>query len=69
MSTTDQSQPRTTDSGSVNIAKPRDSMSHVLVCPAYSDIRCSLELDLMDDEKLADYFSQVVKRRIDNEED
>ena len=69
-SATDQSQPRITeDSGSVKPTKSRDSMSHVLVCPAYDDIRSSLELDPMDDEKLADYFTQVVQRRIDNGED
>ena len=53
-----------------NQSQPRDSQSHILLdCPAYSDLRSSLELDPMNDELLADFFTQVVQRRIENGDD
>ena len=54
---------------STNQPAPRDSISHILVCKAYSDIRSSIELDHRNDEKLANFFIQVVQRRIDNGDD
>ena len=70
MSASNQSQPSTSQVTGTSNQSRRDSQSHVLlVCPAYSDIRSSIELDPMDDEKLAEFFTQVVQRRIDNGED
>ena len=62
-----QSQAGVTDT--TNQIQPRDTQSHLLVCNSYSDIRSAIQLDPMDDGKLADFFIQVVQRRIENGED
>ena len=51
-----------------NIAEyPTDSQSHVLLCPAFSDLRENMDLE--DDRELVEFFKSVVERRIKNGED
>ena len=47
---------------------PDDSQSHLsLECPAFSDLR--EQLDSSDEGSLADFFRQVISRRLNQEED
>ena len=62
-SSTNQSHPRDSQS------HPRDNQSHLLVCDMYSDLRSDLDQDPLNDEKLAEFFINVVQRRIDNGDD
>ena len=50
-----------------NTEVPADSQSHVLHCPAFSDLRGTLDLE--NDRDLVKYFRSVVERRIQNGED
>ena len=45
----------------------RDTQSHIMICPGYSNIR--QDLDLENDRDLVDYFSQVVKVRMEAEDE
>ena len=51
----------------INNEFPTDSQSHVLVCPAFSDLRENMDLE--DDRELVEFFKSVVERRIKNGED
>ena len=42
----------------------RDTQEHVLICPGYAELR--EDLDLNEDKHLVHYFTQVIKRRVDD---
>ena len=67
----DSDQPATISSelNSNEQSHPRDTQAHVLQCDSYSDIRSSIDFDPTNDEHLADYFTKVVQRRIENGDD
>ena len=50
-----------------NTELPTDSQSHVLLCPAFSDLRENMDIE--DDRDLVEFFKGVVERRIQNGED
>ena len=51
--------------GSINQSQPRDTMTHILKCEAYRDLRGD-SFDPEDDKMLAEFFTKVVQRRIEN---
>ena len=56
-----------TTSSNNSFELPTDSMSHVMICPAFRDMRENLDTD--NDRDLVEYFKGVVERRIRNSED
>ena len=44
----------------------RDTQTHVLVCPGYTELRLGMNLD--EDSDLVKYFSLVIKQRLDTDD-
>ena len=62
----DQSDTRGQGLGVSSQSETRDTVDHILWnCDAYSDLK-SANFDPLDDQMLTDFFTKVVKRRIDN---
>ena len=62
----DQSDTRGQGPGMSSQSETRDTVDHILWnCDAYSDLK-SANFDPLDDQMLTDFFTKVVKRRIDN---
>ena len=59
----------TTNHSEANSQEPiRDTQAHLLSCPGYSDLQGE-QFDPKNDQMLAEFFTNVVQRRIENSQD